>query len=146
MGNISGDLHDSNPFRSQTSSCGMGNSSGRENNNARWTFNENNIDQGLNSQRSGARSTSDRNQQKYYISDNRPFSDSIHHPNEAIIKMAELKKLLTKYLPPEKVQDILSCAYNCCINSGDSSPLNITLEEARKKVEFREASDYLNNS
>ena len=81
-----------------------------------------------------------------YISDNRPFSDSIHQPNEAIIKMAELKKLLSKYLPPEKVQDILSCACNCCIIMGDYSPLNITLEEARKKVEFREASDYLNNS
>lgn len=69
----------------------MSNSSGRENNNAKWAFNENNINQERNSQRSGARSTSDRNQQKYHISDNRPFSDSIHQPNEAIIKMAELK-------------------------------------------------------
>jgi hypothetical protein len=69
----------------------MSNSSGRENNNAKWAFNENNINQGRNSQRSGARSTSDRNQQKYHISDNRSFSDSIHQPNEAIIKMAELK-------------------------------------------------------
>jgi hypothetical protein len=146
MGNISGDLHDSNPFRSQTSSCEMGNSSGRENNNAKWTFNENNINQGRNSQRSGARSTSDTNQQKYLTSDNRPFSDSIHQRNEAIIKVAELKKLLSKYLPPEKVQDILSCACNCCTTMGDYSPLNITLEEARKKVEFREASDYLHGS
>ena len=146
MGNISGDLHDNNPFRSQTSSGEMGDSSGQENNNAKWTFNKKNIDQGRDSQPSGASSASDRNQKQYHISDNRPFSDSIHQPNEAIIKMAELKKLLSKYLPPEKVQDILSCACNYCITTGDYSPLNITLEEARKKVEFREASDYLNNS
>jgi hypothetical protein len=146
MGNISGDLNDSNLFRSPTSSGEMGNSFGRENNNAKWTFNKNNIDQGRNSHRIGARSTSDRNQQEYHISDNRPFSDSIYKPNEAIIKMAEVKKLLSIYLPPEKVQDILSCACNCCIITGDYSPLNITLEEARKIVEFREAIDYLNNS
>ena len=146
MGNISGDLHDNNPFRSQTSSGEMGDSSGQENNNAKWTFNKKNIDQRRYSQPSGASSASDRNQQQYHISDNRPFSDSIQQPNEAIIKMAELKRILSKYLPPEKVQDILSCACNCCIITGDYSPLNITLEEARKKVEFREASDYLNNS
>jgi hypothetical protein len=83
---------------------------------------------------------------KYHISDNRPFSDSICQPNEAIIMMAEVKKLLSKYLSPEKIQDILSCACNWCILTGDYSPLNITLGEDRKKVEFREASNYLNNS
>ena len=82
----------------------------------------------------------------FHISGNRPFSDSIQQPNEAIIKMAELKRLLSKYLPPEKVQEILSCACNCCRILGDYSSLDITLEEARKKVKFREASDYLNNS
>ena len=102
--------------------------------------------QGRDSQPSGASSALDRNQKQYHMSDNRPFSDSVHQPNEAIIKMAELKKVLSKYMPPEKVQDILSCACNYCITTGDYSPLNITLEVARKKVEFREASDYLNNS
>jgi hypothetical protein len=72
--------------------------------------------------------------------------DSICQPNEAIIMMAEVKKLLSKYLSPEKIQDILSCACNWCILTGDYSPLNITLGEDRKKVEFREASNYLNNS
>jgi hypothetical protein len=146
MGNISNDPHDNNPFRSQTSSCEMSNSSGRENNNAKWTFNKKYIDQGRDTQPSGASLALDRNQKQYHMSDNRPFSDSMHQPNEAIIKMAEIKKLLSKHLPPEKIQDILSCACNYCITIGDYSPLNITLEEARKKVEFREASDYLNNS
>jgi hypothetical protein len=146
MENISGDLHDNNPFRSQTSSGEMGNSSGQENNNAKWTFNKKNIDQWRYSQPSGASSASARNQQQFSITDNRPFSDSIQPPNEAIIKMAELKRTLSKYLPPEKVQDILSCVCNCCGIMGDYSTLDSTLEEARKKVEFREASDYLHGS
>lgn len=146
MENISGDLHDNNPFRSQTSSGEMGNSYGRENNNAKWTFNKKNIDQWRYTQSSGASSASARNQQQFSITDNRPFSDSIQPPNEAIIKMAELKRTLSKYLPPEKVQDILSCVCNCCGIMGNYSTLDSTLEEARKKVEFREASDYLHGS
>ena len=146
MENISGDLHDNNPFRSQTSSGEMGNSYGRENNNAKWTFNKKNIDQWRYTQPSGASSASARNQQQFSITDNRPFSDSIQPPNEAIIKMAELKRTLSKYLPPEKVQDILSCVCNCCGIMGNYSTLDSTLEEARKKVEFREASDYLHGS
>jgi hypothetical protein len=147
MGKISGDLHNNNPIRPQTSSSEMGDSFVQENNNTKWTFNKKNIDQGRYSQPSGASSTSDgKQQQQYHISDNRPFSDSICQPNEAIIMMAEVKKLLSKYLSPEKIQDILSCACNWCILTGDYSPLNITLGEARKKVEFREASNYLNNS
>ena len=146
MGKISGDLHNNNPIRPQTSSGEMGDSFGQENNNTKWTFNKKNIDQGRYSQPSGASSTSDGKQQQYHISDNRPFSDSIQQPNEAIIKMAELKRLLSKYLPPQKVQEILSIACECCRILGDYSSLDITLEEARKKVKFREASDYLNNS
>ena len=146
MENISGDLHDNNSFRSQTSSGEMGNSSWQENNNAKWTFNKKNIDQRRYSQPSGASSASARNQQQFSITGNRPFSDSIQPPNEAIIKMAELKRTLSKYLPPEQVQDILSCVCNCCGIMGDYSTLDSTLEEARKKVEFREASDYLHGS
>ena len=116
--NISGDLHNNNPIRPQTSSGEMGDSFGQENNNTKWTFNKKNIDQGRYSQPSGASSTSDGKQQQYHISDNRPFSDSIQQPNEAIIKMAELKRLLSKYLPPQKVQDILSCACKCCRITG----------------------------
>jgi hypothetical protein len=146
MGKISGDLHNNNPIRPQTSSSEMGDSFGQENNNTKWTLNKKNIDQGRYSQPSGASSTSDGKQQQYHISDNRPFSDSIQQPNEAIIKMAELKRLLSKYLPPQKVQEILSNACEYCRIMGDYSTLDITLEEARKKVQFREASDYLNNS
>lgn len=146
MGNISGGLHDNNPFRSQTRSDEIGNSSRQENNNAKWTFNKKNIEQGCYSQPSGASSASDRNQQQYHISGNRPFSDSIQQHNEAIIKMAELKRLLSNYLPSEKVQDILSCACKCCTFMGDYNTVDSTLEEARKKVEFREASDYLHGS
>jgi hypothetical protein len=146
MGNQSGGLHDSNPFRSQTSSGEMGNSSGQENNNAKWTFNKKNIDQGRFSRPSGASSGSARNQQQYHISDNKPFSDSIQQSNEAIIKLAEIKRLLSKYLSPEKVQDILSCACQCCRILCDYSILDSTLEDARKNVEFREASDYLHGS
>jgi hypothetical protein len=146
MGKISGDLHNNNPIRPQTSSSEMGDSFGQENNNTKWTLNKKNIDQGRYSQPSGASSTSDGKQQQYHISDNRPFSDSIQQPNEAIIKMAELKRLLSKYLPPQKVQETLSNACEYCRIMGDYSTLDITLEEARKKVQFREASDYLNNS
>jgi hypothetical protein len=146
MENISGHLHDNNPFRSQTSSGEMGNSYGRENKYAKWTFNKKNIDQWRYSQPSGASSASARDQQQFSITDNSPFSDSIQPPNEAIIKMAELKRTLSKYLPPEKVQDILSCVCNCCGIMGNYSTLDSTLEEARKKVEFREASDYLHGS
>lgn len=147
IGKISGDLHNNNPIRPQTSSGEMGDSFGQENNNTKWTFNKKNIDQGRYSQPSGASSTSDgKQQQQYHISDNRPFSDSIQQPNEAIIKMAELKRLLSKYLPPQKVQEILSSACEFCRIMGDNSTLDTTLEEARKKVQIREASDYLNNS
>ena len=149
IGKISGDLHNNNPIRPQTSSGEMGDSFGQENKNTntKWTFNKKNIDQGRYSQPSGISSTSDgKQQQQYHISDNRPFSDSIQQPNEAIIKMAELKRLLSKYLPPQKVQEILSSVCEFCRIMGDNSTLDTTLEEARKKVQIREASDYLNNS
>lgn len=147
MGNISGDLHDNNPFGFQTCSSEMGNSSGQVNRKSMWTFNKNDIDQGRYSQLSGTRSASDRNQQQNKnVSDNRPFSDSIQQPNDVIIRMAELKRLLSKYLPTEKVQDILSSVCEYCRFMGDYFTLDSTLDEARKKVEFREARDYLNGS
>ena len=147
MGNISGDLHDNNPFGSQTSSGEIGNSSGQVNRKALLTFNKKNIDPGHYSQLSGPRSASDRNpQQNKNVSDNRPFSDSIQQPNDVIIRMAELKRLLSKYLPTEKVQDILSSVCEYCRIMGNYTTLDSTLDEARKKVEFREARDYLNGS
>jgi hypothetical protein len=84
----------------------------------------------------------DRNQ-KYHTSDSRTVSDPIQQFNEALIKMAELKKLTSKYCPPKMVQDILSQACKDCASRGNNRSLDIALEVARKMVEAREARDYL---
>ena len=84
----------------------------------------------------------DRNQ-KYHTSDSITVSDPIQQFNEALIKMAELKKLTSKYCPPRMVQLILSHACKDCAIRGNNRPLDIALEQARKMVEVREARDYL---
>jgi hypothetical protein len=74
-----------------------------------------------------------------------PFSDSIERIQEATIKTAELKKLASKYLPPDKVQSIVSEACMHCAAAGNNHPLDMALKSLRKVVEFKEAQDYLKN-
>lgn len=87
--------------------------------------------------------TPTRSQQQYYASDSKPVQDSLQQFNEGIIKGAELKKLLSKYLPPVKLQKMLSYYYNCCVDAGNNRPLDQALEEANKNVKLKEAFDYL---
>jgi hypothetical protein len=58
--------------------------------------------------------------------------------------MGEIKKLASKYFSAEEIKQILSRACSYCYITGDNIPLDITLEEVRKKVELKEATDYLN--
>jgi hypothetical protein len=62
---------------------------------------------------------------------------------DAIVKLAELKKLISKYFPPDEVQKILSTAQFQCQLKGNNLPLDQALEEFRKKAQVREAMDYL---
>jgi hypothetical protein len=62
---------------------------------------------------------------------------------DAIVKTAELKKLTSKYFPPNEVQGILLTAQMQCQLKGNNLPLDQALEEFRKKAQVREAMDYL---
>jgi hypothetical protein len=66
--------------------------------------------------------------------------------SERINKLAELKRLASKYLPPNEVADIVSTTCLYCQQAGDNGPIDIALEELRKKVKLRESLDYLNGS
>jgi hypothetical protein len=72
-----------------------------------------------------------------------PFSDSIERMQEATLKTAELKKLASKYLPPDKVQSIVSEACMLCAVTGKNHPLDMALKSLRKVIELKEAQDYL---
>lgn len=62
---------------------------------------------------------------------------------DEIVKLAELKKLISKYFPPNEVQEILQTVQTHCQRKGNSFPLDQAIEEFRKKVQVREAMDYL---
>jgi hypothetical protein len=96
------------------------------------------------SQPYGASSGPDRNQ-KYYTSDSRTVSDPIQQFNEGIVKMAEIKRLMSKHCPPTMVQDTLSLALACCKIMGDNRPLDKCIEEAHKLVKVIEDRNYLNS-
>jgi hypothetical protein len=53
----------------------------------------------------------------------------------------EIRKLTSKYFPPEEVKEILMTA--ACKIRGNNPPLDQALEEFRKKARVREAMDYL---
>ena len=69
--------------------------------------------------------------------------DSIRDLEDAILKLAEIKKLTSKYFPPNEVQEILSTVQMQCQLKGNNRPLDQAVEEFRKKVRVREAMDYL---
>jgi hypothetical protein len=82
---------------------------------------------------------------KYYTSDSKTVSDPIQQINEGIVKMAEIKRLMSKYCTPKMVQDTLSEARECCKIMGDNHPLDKCIEEAHKLVKVIEARNYLNS-
>ena len=71
------------------------------------------------------------------------FALGAHDFEDTILKMAEIKKLTSKYFPPDEVKEILMTAEMQCKIRGNSLPLDQALEEFRKKARVREAMDYL---
>jgi hypothetical protein len=62
---------------------------------------------------------------------------------DTLLKLAELKRLTSKYFPPDEVQRILLTVQVQCQIKGNNLPLDQAVEEFRKKVQVREAMDYL---
>jgi hypothetical protein len=62
---------------------------------------------------------------------------------DAILKLAEIRKLASKYLSPNEVQEILLIVQMQRQRKGNNLLLNQAIEEFRKKVQVREAMDYL---
>ena len=83
------------------------------------------------------------NQQQNYGSDSKPVQDPLQLSNEGIIKGAELKKLLSKHLPPGELQEMLIKLSIRCAVAGNNRPLDQALEEANKNVRLQEACDIL---
>lgn len=71
------------------------------------------------------------------------YPNSIRDLEDAILKLAEIKKLTSKYFPPYEVQEILSTVQMQCQRKGNYLPLDQAIEEFRKKVQVREAMDYM---
>ena len=73
--------------------------------------------------------------------------DKKHNSNrdleDTLLKQAELKRLTSKYFPPDEVQRILLTVEVQCQIRGNNLPLDHAVEEFRKKVQVREAMDYL---
>ena len=63
--------------------------------------------------------------------------------DDATLKMAEIKKLISKYLPPEEVKRTLFTVEMQCRIKGNNLPLDRAIEEFRKKEQVRIARDYL---
>jgi hypothetical protein len=74
---------------------------------------------------------------------NPPSPDPVEQMEEATIKMAELKRLAKKYLPPGEVQNTLSLVSRACIDAGNNDPIDMQLKILRRAVELKEAQDYL---
>jgi hypothetical protein len=142
-GNLSEHLGENN-LMTQTSFAGPRSSFRQINKEAKQSSLDTNTDQEHYFKPSRTGSSSIRNQQQYYSSDSNPVSDPIQQYTEAIPKMAEIKRLGSKYLSAEEIKEILSGACGYCKIIGDNTPLDITLEEVRKKVKLKEATDYLN--
>jgi hypothetical protein len=62
---------------------------------------------------------------------------------DTLLKLAELKRLISKYFPPDEVQRILLTVQVQCQIKGNNLPLDQAVEEFGKKVQVREAMDYL---
>ena len=86
------------------------------------------------------------NKEKPPLSDrNIEHYSPIQQFNEGIVKMAEIKRVMSKYCPPKMVQDTLAEVCEYCKVIGDNRPLDKGIEEARKMIEVIEARIYLNS-
>ena len=92
---------------------------------------------------SSLRTSQATNQQQNYGSDSKSVQDPLQQYSEPFIKAAELKKLLGKYLPPGKVQEMVINVCNSCVVTGNNHPLDQAIEEASKFAKLKEAADYL---
>jgi hypothetical protein len=69
--------------------------------------------------------------------------NSIRDLEDSLLKMAELKRLTGKYFPPDEVQRILLTVQVQCQIKRNNLPLDQAVVEFGKKVQVREAMDYL---
>ena len=86
-----------------------------------------------------------RQYQRSYLSEDRHVQDPIQQKNEAILKMAEIKKIAFKHLSPVEVNDLLSNAFKYRTMTDDNHSLDIVLEVVRKTIQLKEAKDSLNS-
>ena len=70
-------------------------------------------------------------------------SDIIEEDKKAIIKMAKIKKILSKYGSREEVQWMIKQVTSKCMTMGDYTPLDMALNEITKWEQFKESKDYL---
>jgi hypothetical protein len=73
-------------------------------------------------------------------------SDHLLQFQEAIIKTAKLKQILSNSSPPDEVQETLDVIWGFCLRRGDYTPLDKALKDFGVADEFRKARDYLDKS
>ena len=105
----------------------------------RWALLEKAFGQESHNHQSGPHPTPASNQQ-FYVTDSRLDIDFI---SQVIIRSAELKRLLSQYLPPNAVQDMVSCVSMYCMTSLDIRLLNKALEMASDFASTKEGLEYL---
>jgi hypothetical protein len=108
----------------------------------RWALLEKAFGQESHNHQSGPHPTPARNQQ-FYVTDSRLDTDFIQRFSQVIIRSAELKRLLSQYLPPKAVQDIVSWVSTYCMTSLDIRPLNKALAMASDFASTKESLEYL---
>jgi hypothetical protein len=72
--------------------------------------------------------------------------DQANRFNERIIKLAKLKRELIKYLPPERVQEILERTDLECLSEHNNSPIDVALKVVEEKVKLGESLAFLSGS
>ena len=77
-------------------------------------------------------------EESFKVSDAISVSDPIQQYNEALVKLAELKKLLLEFGSPQEAQNMLSVVSKDCFIKGDNQPLDLALAAARGELARRE--------
>src|SRR5215207_821846 len=87
--------------------------------------------------------TQTRIQQNEWLNQKDSLSHIIEEYNKAIIKMAKIKKILSKYGSRENVQQMMKQIASNCMTMGDYTPLDMALDEITKWDQLKESKDYL---
>jgi hypothetical protein len=66
----------------------------------------------------------------------------IEETQEATIKLAEIKKLASKYRSPREVKDLLSEIMQACLVRGNNNTIDMALDSLRKAIAYKEAEAY----